>query len=118
MGQKGNKLNINPAAINQVIVFANQYRQGILESIDTIEGVCAQMTNDDTLNGGDGEEIKQGFMTIAAGCKNLEKSIKTVIDGFNQSLVKVLDMLSGKSIGDSTDTAKKAANQMGVLNKE
>lgn len=109
---------LDKSAINEIIVFANGYRQGILQSVDTITSLCQQMNEDESLNGGDGEDIKASFRTIAAGCNKLEKSVQRIVDNLNVSLQGILDMDKGKTTATSTESAKAAANNMGVLKKE
>lgn len=102
-------------AINEIIVFANQYKMEVSEKADTIRTLCKSMTDDESLSGGDGEEIKANFQTIAAGCNQLEQSVKKIVSVLNSRLEKMIQMNKGTTTADSTDAAKKAASNMGVL---
>lgn len=105
-------------AINEIIVFANQYRQDILENCQIIQDECKKCTEDDSLNGGDGEEIKANFMVIASGCRKLEESVKSIVDNLNKNLEVIIKMSKGTTLGSSTESAKKAAAGMNVMKKE
>lgn len=119
MGYKG-PLDVvtDGPAINEIIVFANQYRQEVSEQTDLICNICQGMTDNEALNGGDGEEIKANFKTIASGCKQLESSVKNIVDNLNKNLESIIKMSKGTTTAASTDAAKKAAAGMGVLKKE
>lgn len=109
---------VDAPAVNEIIVFANQYRQEAIEKTDLIIDICRKMTEDESLNGGDGELIKANFQTIASGSTKLAQSIKAIVDGLNQNLESIIKMKKGTTIGDSSEKAKAAANNMGVLKKE
>lgn len=119
MGTKG-PLDVvtDGPAINEIIVFANQYRQEVTEQAERICQLCQQMTDNESLNGGDGEEIKANFKTIASGCKQLEASAKNIVDNLNKNLESIIKMSKGTTTAASTDAAKKAAAGMGVLKKQ
>ena len=119
MGNKGPiDVVVEAPAVNEIIVFANQYRQEILEATSTITAACQRMTEEESLNGGDGEEIKANFQTIAAGCVTLEKSVKVMVDGLNKNLESIIKMSKGTTTAASSVAAKSASNKMGVFKKE
>jgi hypothetical protein len=102
-------------AINEIIVFANQYKQEVSEKADTIRTLCKQMTENESLNGGDGEEIKASFKEIAKGCNQLEQSVDHIVAVLNSKLDTMIKMNKGTTTGAASDEAKKASNSMGVL---
>lgn len=116
MGTKG-PLNVvlDIPAINEIIVFANQYKMDISEKTEHIRTLCKQMTDNETLSGGDGEEIKANFGIIANGCNQLEQSVDKIVSVLNNRLEKMIQMNKGKTTANATDAAKKASSNMGVL---
>lgn len=102
-------------AINEIIVFANQYKQEVSDKADTIRTLCKQMTDNESLSGGDGEEIKANFQTIATGCNQLELSVDKIVSVLNDRLEKMIKMNKGTTTATSAEAAKKAASGMGVL---
>lgn len=119
MGNKGAlDVVVDQPAINEIIVYANSYRQAVQEDIDTITSLCKKMTEDESLNGGDGEEIKANFNTIATGCITLEKSIKHIVDGLNANLESIIKMTKGTTTSESTQAAAQAASKLGTVRKE
>lgn len=116
MGNKG-ALNVvlDIPAINEIIVFANQYKQDVSEKTDLIRTLCRQMSENETLSGGDGEEIKANFQTIAQGCAQLETSVEKIVSVLNTKLEKMIQMNKGTTTAASSEAAKKASQNMGVL---
>lgn len=102
-------------AINEIIVFANQYKQEVSEKADTIRTLCKQMTDNESLSGGDGEEIKANFQVIANGCNQLEQSVEKIVSVLNSRLEKMIKMNKGTTTADSSESTKKASASMGVL---
>lgn len=102
-------------AINEIIVFANQYKSDVIEKADRIRTLCNQMSENESLSGGDGEEIKANFLIIANGCNQLDTSVQHIVSVLNSKLEKMIKMNKGATTADSAEAAKKAANQMGVL---
>jgi len=116
MGNKGPlDVVLDIPAINEVIVFANQYKQEILQATDTINTLCKQMSENESLSGGDGEEIKANFQVIAQGCLQLEKSVNKIVNTLNTRLETMIKMNKGQTTAESSDTSKAAASKMGVL---
>lgn len=116
MGAKGpvdTKIDTN--ALNEVIVFANQYRQDVTDRADTIRKLCRQMEENETLKGGDGEVIRENFMKIAQGCNNLDSSTEKISKVLNDRLGKAIEMYHGKAVGSTAEDAQKAAKKVGVL---
>ena len=116
MGNKGPlDVVLDIPAINEIIVFANQFKQEVSEKADTIRTLCKQMTENESLNGGDGEEIKANFQSIATGCNQLEQSVDKVVSVLNNKLEKMIQMNKGTTTAASSEAAKKASQNMGVL---
>ena len=115
MANKGLDVVLDVPAINEIIVFANHYRQGVTASADTIRTLCAQMQDNESLAGGDGEEIRENFKIIGEGCTQLEQSVEKIVTVLNNRLETMLQMNKGKISGDSKDTAKKAAGDMRII---
>lgn len=116
MGNKG-PINVvlDIPAINEVIVYANQFNQEVGESANTIRTLCNQMTANETLSGGDGEQIKEAFGNIAKGCNSIEKSTAAIVRILNDRLSKMLQMNKGKTTDSAMEAAQKAQKQMGVI---
>lgn len=116
MGAKGPlDVVLDIPAINEIIVFANQFKQEVNEHSSAIRNLCKQMTDDESLNGGDGEIIKANFKVIADGCTQLENSIEKIVTILNQRLEKLIQMNKGKTTADSTEAASKAAKNMNIV---
>lgn len=116
MGAKGPvNTKIDTNALNEVIVFANQYRQEVTDRVDTIRKLCRQMEDNETLKGGDGEVIRENFMVIAQGCNNLDSSMEKIVKVLNDRLGKAIEMYHGKAVGSTTDDASKASRKVGVM---
>ena len=49
---------IDVGALNEVIVYANQYRQEVSAKADAIRTVCRKMEDEESLKGGDGDHIR------------------------------------------------------------
>ncbi len=116
MGNKGPvDVVLDIPAINEIIVFANTYKQEVAEKADTIRTLCKQMSENESLSGGDGEEIKANFQVIANGCNQLEQSVDKIVSVLNNKLGTMLKMNKGTTTAASSDAAKKASKNMGVL---
>lgn len=106
---------IDTNALNELIVFANTYRQDVTERVDSIRKLCRQMEENESLKGGDGDIIRENFVKIAEGCNNLDKSTETIIKVLNDRLGKAIEMYHGNTLGDSEEKAAKASKNVGVL---
>lgn len=116
MGNKGPlDVVLDIPAINEIIVFANQYKQEVSEKADTIRTLCKQMSDNESLSGGDGEEIKANFQIIASGCNQLESSVDKIVSVLNSRLETMIRMNKGQTTAQSSEDAKKASSKMGVL---
>lgn len=116
MGAKGPlDVVLDIPAVNEIIVFANQYKMDVAEKADHIRTLCKQMTDNESLQGGDGEEIKANFAIIANGCNQLEQSVDKIVSVLNNRLETMIKMNKGTTTANSSDAAKKAASNMGVL---
>lgn len=116
MANKGNlDTKIDTSALNEVIVFASTYRQDVTEASNEIRTICQSMENEESLQGGDGDIIRENFRTIAMGCNNLDKSTEKIVKVLNDKLSAAIKMRHGQSVGDSTDKAKSATSRVGVL---
>ena len=119
MGNKGPlDAVLDIPAINEIIVFSNQYKQEVSEKADHIRTVCKQMTENESLNGGDGEAIKASFEDIAKGCNRLEKSVEKIVSVLNNKLDTMIRMNKGTTTATATDAAAAAKRKVGVLAKE
>lgn len=116
MGNKGPvDVVLDIPAINEIIVFANQYKQEVSDKADTIRTLCKQMDENESLNGGDGERIKANFRDIAAGCNQLERSVDKIVNVLNSKLETMIKMNKGTTTAAATDATKAAKSNMGVL---
>lgn len=108
---------IDPAAVSDIIIFSNEMRIAISERVESIRAICQRMTEEESLNGGDGENIKALFKTIGSGYLNLEQSVKVIVDGLNEKLNKILQMTKGTTTAAAEDVTKAAAKNIGVMKK-
>lgn len=116
MGTKGNlDTKIDTVALNEVIVFANQYRQEVTDASNEIRSICQNMENEESLQGGDGDVIRENFKAIAQGCNNLDRSTEKIVKVLNDKLSVAINMRHGSTIGDSSDKVTAATKQVGVL---
>jgi methyl-accepting chemotaxis protein len=116
MGAKGPlDVVLDIPAVNEIIVFANQYKAEVSEHVSAIRSLCKQMTDNESLNGGDGEEIKANFVVISNGCSQLESSIEKIVTILNQRLEKMIQMNKGKTTAEATEAANKAAKNMNII---
>lgn len=106
---------IDLPAINELIVFMSKYRMEVIEKTQRIITICKTMSEDESLNGGDGEEIKNNFITIATGCNKLSQSVEYIVNKLNDKLSVGIDMTKGKTTKDSTEKSKTAAAKLGVM---
>lgn len=106
---------IDTGALNEVIVFANQYRQDVSEKAEQIRHICATMEEEESLKGGDGDVIRENFGKIAVGCNNLDKSTQFITKILNERLGSAIEMRHGKSLGSSTDSMNKATQKVGAF---
>ena len=118
MANPGLSTSIDVDALTAIIVFANSYRNVVETNAAQIKSLCTAMEQDESLSGGDGDEIRENFAKLANGCSNLEKSMQAIAKVLNEKLEVAINMRHGKTLGDSTDAANKAAANMGVLKKE
>lgn len=109
---------VDAPSLSEIIVFVNRSRFTITDEADSIRAICKQMSDNKSLSGGDGEEIKNNFKIIADGCQNLVKSFDHISAVLNERLSVLTQMNKGKITAESTEEAKKAAKKMGVLKKE
>lgn len=109
---------IDTGALNEVIVFANQYRIDVSQKAQDIRRICASMEEEESLKGGDGDVIRENFAKIAVGCNNLDKSTQYIAKQLNERLGHAIEMRHGKSVAGSTDSINQATQKQGVFAKE
>lgn len=116
MGSKG-PINavFDVPAVNVVIVYANQYYVDVKEQAERITNICNKLTNDDALNGGDGEEIKACMKDIVTGCQQILRDNEKIVKGFNAGLERMLEMRKGKTTAQAKDSSATVAKNSGVL---
>lgn len=118
MANPGLSTSIDVDALTAIIVFANSYRNVVETNAAQIKALCKSMKEDESLSGGDGDDIRENFSKLADGCTNLEKSMQVIAKVLNEKLEVAIQMRHGQTLGDSTDKANKAAASAGVLKKE
>ena len=118
MANPGLSTTIDVDALTGIIVFCNSYKQLVDSNAAQIKALCKSMETEESLVGGDGDVIRTNFARIAEGCVNLENSTAQITKVMNEKLERAIDMRHGKTVGDTTDAANKAAANMGVLKKE
>lgn len=119
MGLKGSSNAVlDASAMNEVIVFANQYKRDVQGDAEQIQAICRTMEDEESLKGGDGENIRANFITISKGCENMVKSMDEITKYLNDVLYKILATKQGKSDMGATEAAAKAAAAAGVNKKE
>lgn len=110
-------VKLDGSAVSEIIVYANGFKRDVDERAQQIREICSKMTENETLQGGDGEEIKAAFKAIAAGCQNIETSTATIVAGLNTKLEKIIEMTKGKSTAEALEAAQAAAKNMGAVKK-
>lgn len=119
MAMKGQlDANIDVGALNEVIVFANSYRQDVIEAADKIRHLCQNMLEEESLKGGRGEVIREQFAAIASGCQKLEKSTEHIVRVLNDKLKPAIEALKAGSAAGAADKMSSATKKAGVYNKE
>lgn len=109
---------IDKNAVNELIVYANQYKQSVSESVEVIRTYCRQMEEEESLKGGDGESIRASFKTIADACNRLETSISYIVTKLNEKLEYMIKLNKGSAAANASESAQKAQRNMGVFKKE
>lgn len=109
---------IDVGALNEVIVYANQYRQEVSSKADAIRTVCRKMEDEESLKGGDGDRIRECFATIAKGCNQLDKSTEKIVSVLNDKLSTAIKMRHGQTTNAATDSTTAATKKVGFMNKE
>lgn len=109
---------IDSQALASIIVFSNRYVEEVREAADEIRSLCRGMEDEESLKGGDGEQFRESFATIATACNNLESSISYINKVLNEKLGTALGMNKGKTSAESADSIKAASNKTGVLKKQ
>lgn len=119
MGFKGQlDANIDVGALNEVIVFANAYRQDVLGNAEEIRKLCDNMLEEESLKGGRGEVLREQFANIATGCQKIEKSTEHIVRVLNDKLKPAIEALKAGSASNAADTMASATKKSGVYNKE
>jgi hypothetical protein len=106
---------IDVMALNEIIIFANHYRSEVTERVETIRKLCKQMEEEESLKGGDGDQIRANFEKIASGCNQLDKSTEYIVKVLNDKLGTAIKMRHGSTTNAATEAVTQAANKTGVL---
>lgn len=109
---------IDASALTDIIIFAKTFKRELGERAAIITAKCTEMTTSDALNGGDGEELKDIFRSIAAGIQRIEATAKIIADVLDDKLGKALEMGKGKYSSAAMENTTAAAQKMGSLTKE
>ena len=109
---------IDAGALNEVIIYANQYRQEVSAKADAIRTVCRKMEDEETLKGGDGDHIRECFVTIAKGCNQLDKSTEKIVAVLNDKLATVIGMRHEQTTFHASEAVTAANKKVGFMNKE
>ena len=106
---------IDIPALNELAVAAKAYYLEVNERVDLITNLCTQMQSEKSLEGGDGDMIRENFMMIAKGCTTLAESLKKIDYVLNEKLTTALNMMKGRTTAQSDVSAKKAASDMRIV---
>ena len=109
---------IDVGALNEVIVYANQYRPEVSAKADAIRTVCRKMEDEESLKGGDGDHIRECFATIAKGCNQLDKSTEKIVAVLNDKLATAIGMRHGATSNAASEAVTSANKKVGFMNKE
>lgn len=119
MGAKGPlNANIDVGALNEIIVYANSYRQDVTAAAEQIRHLCENMEQEESLKGGRGDVIRENFAKIAQGCVKLEKSTEHIVRVLNDKLKPAIDALKKGSAEAAAEKMDAATKKSGVYNKE
>lgn len=109
---------IDAGALNEIIVYANQYRQEVAAKADAIRTVCRKMEDEESLKGGDGDHIRECFVTLAKGCNQLDKSTEKIVAVLNDKLAVVVGMRHEEISKVASEAVTSANKKVGFMNKE
>lgn len=115
---KGLDTTVDTAVLNGLIVSGNMFCKDTLEISDSISTIARKMEDDESLKGGDGDQIRESFSQIAVGAKNVSKSAKQITHVLNDKLDKALKAKQGRFGADSSSQAKTATAKAGIQKKE
>jgi hypothetical protein len=116
MANKGPEhLKLDPVAMNEIIVFANQYRQDLEEKATEIATICKRMEEEESLKGGDGDLIRENFAKISVGCTNIKSSTERIITALNAGLEKLIEASKGRTVASAAEKMQSATQKAGVL---
>lgn len=111
------QIKLSTESLDELIVFSNKYRQEVSNSADEIMKICRQMEENEALKGGDGDQIRENFATIAVACKGLNESTTYISKILNDRLKKAIDMTKNRTGASSEEAIKKASSKTGVFKK-
>lgn len=106
---------VSRSALNEIIIYMNQYHTQVTEKVTMAQGICQRMLDEESLKGGDGEQIREGFQEISKGLSNLSKSIDKIVRALNKNLGATMEASQNKYGAAAKDKATAAANKTGVL---
>lgn len=106
---------IDTQALNEVIVFANQYRIDVKDQSERVRRICMNMQTEESLSGGDGDVIRDNFMKIAVCCEQLDNSTEYIVKVLNDKLGAAIQLRHGAAIGNSTESMDAAVKNTGVF---
>lgn len=109
---------IDLSTLNTIIVFANQFSRDCGDRSEDIITICRKMETEESLAGGDGEEIRKSFEEIAKGAAHIGKSAKQISKILDSKLGKGLDLKKGHYSAQAMEETSKAADSAGVIKKQ
>ena len=109
---------IDTGALNELIVYAGQYKADLDDAAREIIELCKKMEEEESLKGGDGDAIRENFREISKMATNLMQSVNYIHKVLNDKLGNAINMRHGQTVGDSSEAIKKAASKTGVMKKE
>lgn len=109
---------IDTAALNEIIIFANQYKNDLDEKATEISNICDTMKSDESLAGGSGENIRAAFEAISVATSKLKESTEKIASSLDETLGKALEAGKDAQARSVEETATAKAKKAGVYNKE
>lgn len=118
MAQKGPALNMNPAALEAIIVATNRTKAVIGEESENIDHVCTNMEQEESLKGGGGDDIREKFAEISDGTKKIKASLEKAVKNLNDSLEKLIPLLKAQVDDETASRVKSQVGKAGVYKKD
>lgn len=119
MGVKGAvNTTIDVNELSSLIVFAKRYSEEVSAASEEIRTLCRGMAEEESLKGGDGEQLREQFAKIGTAYGEIDKSVQYIVKTLNDKLKSALEMTHTTASSQSEDAINTAAKNAGVFKKQ